>query len=56
MTLSDDPYIYYFNQFQTHKNGYINYGDIFRIFKYHLMFDSWDRNLGLGRLFIVYPD
>lgn len=39
MTLDADPFIYFFNMFTSNADiTFINYGDIFRIKKYHKLF------------------
>jgi len=55
MTLYKDPMIYFFNMFQSNfKNTRINYGDIYRIKKYHKVFWNWD--LSFSKIFIIYPE
>ena len=54
-TLDVDPFIYFFNMFTSNSdNTVINYGDIFRIKKYHKLFQSLD--IQGGKVYIVYPE
>ena len=54
-TLAVDPFIYFFNMFTSNSNNtFINYGDIFRIKKYHKLFQTLDQQG--GKVYIVYPE
>jgi hypothetical protein len=55
-TLYDDPMIYFFNMMTSNSNAsFINYGDVFRIKKYNLVFRNWDFTDNI-QTFMVYPE
>ena len=55
-TLYDDPMIYFFNMMTSNSNtSFINYGDVFRIKKYNLVFRNWDFTDNI-QTFMVYPE
>lgn len=55
-TLYNDPMIYFFNMMTSNSNvSFINYGDVFRIKKYNLVFRNWDFTDNI-QTFMVYPE